>query len=296
MFTIEEKSMKGVILAGGSGTRLAPVTKVLNKHLIPIYDKPMIYYPLSTLLLSGISDILIITTEDAINHFKKLLEHFNDTKINLFFRVQKEPNGLPDAFNYVPNEWRNDNLAIILGDNLFYGMGMGVSLKTNFNGSGCQIFAHKVKNPQDYGVVYFGKNFAPIDIEEKPKNKISEYAIPGFYFFDKSVIERVRDLKPSKRGELEITDLIRSYLKDNLLKVKMLERGTVWLDTGTPEGILKASEFVQVIEDRQGFKIGSPEEAAYNSDLIGSTELSVILDSMPEGDYRRYLKGLSEKS
>lgn len=288
--------MKGVILAGGLGTRLAPVTKILNKHLIPIYDKPMIYYPLSTLLLSGISDILIITTEDALNHFKKLLEHFNDTKINILFRVQKEPNGLPDAFNYLPHEWRNDNLAIILGDNLFYGMGMGVSLKTNFNGSGCQIFAHKVKNPQDYGVVYFGKNFAPLGIEEKPKNKISEYAIPGFYFFDKSVIERVKDLKPSKRGELEITDLIRSYLKDKLLKVKMLERGTVWLDTGTPEGILKASEFVQVIEDRQGFKIGSPEEAAYNSDLIGSIELSIILESMPEGDYRRYLKGLSEKS
>ena len=288
--------MKGVILAGGSGTRLAPVTKVLNKHLIPIYDKPMIYYAFSTLLMSGISDILIITTEDAINHFKKLLEHFKDTQINLFFKVQKEPSGLPDAFNYVPNEWHNDSLAMILGDNLFYGMGMGVSLKTNFNGSGCQIFAHKVKNPQDYGVVYFGENFAPIDIEEKPKNKISEYAIPGFYFFDKSVIERVRDLKPSNRGELEITDLIRSYLKDNLLKVKMLERGTVWLDTGTPEGILKASEFVQVIEDRQGFKIGSPEESAYNSGLIGRRELSIILDAMPEGNYRRYLKDLLEKS
>jgi glucose-1-phosphate thymidylyltransferase len=175
-------------------------------------------------------------------------------------------------------------------------MGMGVSLKTNFDGSGCQIFAHKVKNPQDYGVVHFDENFIPIGIEEKPKYSVSEYAIPGFYFFDESVIERVRYLKPSKRGELEITDLIGSYLKDNLLKVKMLERGIVWLDAGTPEGILKASEFVQVIEDRQGFKIGSPEEVAYNSGLIGDRELRAILDSMPEGGYRHYLKNLLGKN
>jgi glucose-1-phosphate thymidylyltransferase len=287
--------MRGVILAGGSGTRLAPMTKVLNKHLIPIYDKPMIYYPLSTLLMSGINEILIITTKDALGSFEKLLNHFGNTKIKISITVQDEPRGLPDAFNYIPDAWRSDSIALILGDNLFYGMGMGVSLKTKFNGYGCQIFSHKVNNPQDYGVIYFDEKNQPVHIEEKPIDKKSDYAIPGFYFFDKSVFERVKKLTPSSRGELEITDLIKTYLQDKKLKVENLERGIVWLDTGTPHGILKASEFVQVIEERQGFKIGSPEEVAFNSGFIDENVLMAIAESMPNGEYRRYLANLSEK-
>lgn len=288
--------MKGLILAGGAGTRLAPITKVLNKHLIPIYDKPMIYYPLSTLLMSGVSDILVVTTREAVEQFKKLLSHFENTQIRITYAIQNLPRGLPDAFNYIPVEWESESIALILGDNLFYGMGLGVSLKSKFDGQGCQIFSHRVKNPQEYGVVHFDEKFTPIEIEEKPKDMKSDYAIPGFYYFDRSVTKRVKELVPSERGELEITDLIRSYLRDKSLRVETLERGIVWLDTGTPEGILKASEFVRVIEERQGFKIGSPEEAAYNAGFIDEVGLRQISASMPSGDYKRYIDNISKKS
>ena len=284
--------MKGLILAGGLGTRLAPMTKALNKHLIPIYDKPMIYYPLSTLLMSGISEILIVTTEEAIGQFKKLLSHFEGTKIGITFAIQDSPLGLPDAFNFTPAAWEGESIALILGDNLFYGMGLGTSLRTKFAGRGCQIFAHRVKNPQEYGVVNFDENFLPVDLEEKPENPQSDFAIPGFYYFDQTVTKRVANLKPSDRGELEITDLLKSYLKDDSLRVERLERGVVWLDTGTPEGVLKASEFVQVVEQRQGFKIGSPEEAAYNSGFIDIETLLLLAQSMPMGEYRRYLENI----
>ncbi len=284
--------MKGIILAGGSGTRLYPLTKVVSKQLMPIYDKPMIYYPLTTLLSVGIRDILIITTPTDIEKFRKLLGNGKDYGCNFEYAIQKEPNGLAEAFIIGENFIGEDSVALILGDNIFYGSGLSKTLSELINPEGGVIFAYHVQDSQRYGVVQFNDKNEAISIEEKPLKPKSNYAVPGIYFYDNSVVEIAKNIKPSNRGELEITDVNKAYLKKGKLKVQILDKGTAWLDTGTFASLMQASQFVQVIEERQGQKIGCVEEEAYKMGFIDKTQLNKLAQPLLKSGYGKYLQQL----
>ena len=284
--------MKGIILAGGSGTRLYPITKGISKQLVPIYDKPMIYYPLSTLMLAGIKDILIITTPQDQDQFKRLLGDGSDWGINLQYATQPSPDGLAQAFIIGEDFIGDDKVALILGDNIFYGHGFGLSLASCTDPEGGIVFAYQVSDPERYGVVEFDDNMKAISIEEKPKNPKSNYAVVGLYFYDNSVIDIAKSIKPSDRGELEITTVNEEYLKKGKLKVVTMDRGSAWLDTGTFESMNEASEYVQVIEKRTGLKIGSPEEVAFRQGFIDSAKLSEIAKPLIKSGYGEYLTKL----
>lgn len=254
--------MKGIILAGGLGTRLSPLTRAVSKQLLPVYDKPMIYYPLSTLILAGIHEIALISSQNHIESFKNLLGDGSEFNVNFTYLIQNEPRGIADAFIVASDFIANSKVALILGDNLFYGQGLGRQLARNADIDGAKIFGYRVSDSSSYGVVTLGSKGEVISIEEKPKNPKSDLAIPGMYFFDNTVVHIAKELKPSVRGELEITDVIIQYWKQNRLKVEILERGTAWLDTGNPEGLFEASSFVRAIQHRQGFRLGDPKEAS----------------------------------
>ena len=282
--------MKGIILAGGSGTRLYPITKGISKQLMPIYDKPMIYYPLSTLMLAGISDILIITTPEDNSQFKRLLGDGSVIGCNISYAVQEIPNGLAQAFVIGEDFIGNDNVALVLGDNIFYRSGIEELLVDCKNPSGGIVFAYRVNNPKLYGVVDFDEDFNALSIEEKPENPKSDYAVPGLYFYENSVIDVAKGLKPSSRGEYEITDINKYYLEKGELKVKVFDRGTAWLDTGNFESLHDATDFVRVIEKRQGYKVGCIEEIAYRNGLINKQQLLSIANENEKSGYGKYLK------
>ncbi len=282
--------MKGIILAGGSGTRLYPLTKVVSKQLMPVYDKPMIYYPLTTLLSAGIRDILIISTSIDLPRFKLLLGNGTDYGCVFDFAVQDEPKGLAEAFIIGEKFIGKDSVALILGDNIFYGSGLNKTLQNNINPKGGVIFAYHVQDPMRYGVVEFDKNSKAISIEEKPEKPKSNFAVPGIYFYDNSVIEVAKNIKPSKRGELEITDVNKVFLHRGNLNVQILDKGTAWLDTGTFSSLMQASQFVQVIEERQGLKIGCIEEVAYKMGFINKSQLINLAQSLLKSGYGDYLK------
>lgn len=281
--------MKGIILAGGSGTRLYPITNAISKQIMPIYDKPMIYYPLSTLMLSGIRDILIISTPHDLPLFEKLFGDGSQIGCRFSYKVQEVPNGLAQAFVLGEEFIGKDKCALVLGDNIFYGTGMGKLLEQNSNPDGGIIYAYHVNDPERYGVVEFDKNMKAISLEEKPEIPKSNYAVPGLYFYDNSVVEYAKNLKPSARGEYEITDLNKIYLENGKLKVSVLERGTAWLDTGTVQSLMQASQFIQVIEERQGFKIGCIEEIAYRKGFINAQDLEKIAQPLLKSGYGQYL-------
>ncbi|MDU8884663.1 glucose-1-phosphate thymidylyltransferase RfbA [Yeosuana sp. MJ-SS3] len=284
--------MKGIILAGGSGTRLYPLTKVVSKQLMPIYDKPMIYYPLTTLMSAGIKEILIISTSKDTPKFKELLGDGANYGCLFSYAVQEQPNGLAEAFIIGEEFIGNDSAALILGDNIFYGSGLQQTLQANINPEGGVIFAYHVQDPRRYGVVEFDANMKAISIEEKPQNPKSNFAVPGIYFYDNQVIEIAKNIKPSKRGELEITDVNRAYLEQGNLNVQILDKGTAWLDTGTFNSLMQASQFVQVIEERQGYKIGCIEETAYSMDYINKEQLNKLAEPLLKSGYGEYLQQL----
>lgn len=284
--------MKGIILAGGSGTRLYPLTKTVSKQLLPIYDKPMIYYPLTTLMSSGINEILIISTKQDLQKFKDLLGDGKNLGCFFKYAVQEQPNGLAEAFIIGQDFIGKDKVALILGDNIFYGSGLETILQSLNNPKGGVIFAYHVQDPQRYGVVEFDENNKVISIEEKPTHPKSNFAVPGIYFYDNQVVEIAKSIKPSSRGELEITDINKSYLKQGNLNVKILDKGTAWLDTGTFNSLMQASQFVQVIEERQGLKIGCIEETAYKMGYINKKQLYVLAQSLLKSGYGKYLQQL----
>ena len=285
--------MKGIILAGGSGTRLWPLTRALSKQLMPIYDKPMIYYPLSTLLMAGIRDILIITTADDLNLFKKLLSNGSQLGCQFSYAVQQEPNGLAEAF-IIGKEFIGQNkVALILGDNIFYGTGLEKLLNENTDPDGGIIYGYHVNDPNRYGVVAFDNAGQAISIEEKPQHPKSNYAIPGIYFYDNEVVEIATFIKPSARGEFEISDINKIYLERGKLHVSILDKGIAWLDTGTFSSLMQASQFVQVIEERQGLKIGCIEEVAFRQGYINSVQLESLAAPLLKSGYGEYLMNLT---
>lgn len=285
--------MKGIILAGGSGTRLWPITKGISKQLMPIFDKPMIYYPLSTLMMAGISEVLIITTPEYSQQFQNLLGDGAELGMNLVYEVQPSPDGLAQAFLIGESFIGSDSVALVLGDNIFHGAGLGSALASNASlQSGASIFAYHVANPQDYGVVDFDSDGKALCIEEKPRNPKSNYAVPGLYFYDNTVIEKAKNVVPSARGELEISSINDAYLAQGNLNVSVLDRGTAWLDTGTFDSMMQASEYVRVIEARQGFKIGCIEEIAWRNGWITTSELQNIAKPLAKSGYGEYLLGI----
>lgn len=281
--------MKGIILAGGSGTRLHPLTLAVSKQLMPIYDKPMVYYPLSVLMMAGIKDILIISTPHDLPNFEKLLGDGSALGCKFTYKVQPEPNGLAQAFVIGEEFIGNDKVALILGDNIFYGSGLGTLLRENNNPDGGIVYAYHVTDPERYGVVDFDKDGKVLSIEEKPENPKSNYAVPGVYFYDNDVIEIAKSLKPSPRGEYEITDVNKAYLEKGKLEVRVMSRGTAWLDTGTIDSLMQAGQFVQVIEKRQGFKVGCIEEIAYRMGFINAEQLKEIATPLVKSGYGKYL-------
>lgn len=287
--------MKGIILAGGSGTRLHPLTLAISKQLMPVYDKPMIYYPLSVLMMAGINEILIISTPHDLPSFQKLLGDGKNLGCKFSYAEQKVPNGLAQAFVIGEKFIDKDSVALILGDNIFYGSGLGRLLKQHQDPEGGVVFAYHVSDPERYGVVEFDKKGNAISIEEKPKQPKSNYAVPGLYFYDNSVVKVAKDLKPSARGEYEITDVNKEYLKKGKLKVGILDRGTAWLDTGTFSSLMQAGQFVQVIEERQDQKIGCIEEIAYRMGYINKTQLIKIAEPLLKSGYGNYLIKIAEE-
>lgn len=286
--------MKGIILAGGSGTRLHPLTLAVSKQLMPVYDKPMIYYPLSILMLAGIREILIISTPHDLPHFKKLLGDGSRLGCDFQYAEQPSPDGLAQAFLIGEEFIGNDKVALILGDNIFYGSGLSKLLLANNDPEGGVIYAYQVNDPERYGVVEFNDDNSVISIEEKPVKPRSNYAVPGLYFYDNEVVEIARKIKPSPRGELEITDINKYYLENGRLKVGVLDRGTAWLDTGTFQSLMQAGQFVQVIEERQGLKIGCIEEVAFRRGFIDAEQLKQIAEPLRKSGYGEYLLKLIE--
>ncbi len=281
--------MKGIILAGGSGTRLHPITVAISKQLMPIYDKPMIYYPLATLMAAGIQEILFITTPQDAPLFKKLLGDGSQLGCNFQFAVQENPNGLAEAFIIGESFIGNDKVALILGDNIFYGSGLAKLLQRNNDPDGGIIYGYHVNDPERYGVVEFNANGKAISIEEKPVKPKSNFAVPGIYFYDNEVVEIAKQIKPSKRGELEITDINRVYLEKGALQVRILDRGTAWLDTGTFSSLMQASQLVEVIQERQGLKVGAIEEVAYTMGYIDKEQLHALAKPLLKSGYGNYL-------
>lgn len=286
--------MKGIILAGGSGTRLHPLTLSISKQILPIYDKPMIYYPLSVLMLAGIKDVLIISTPRDIIYFKELLKDGKQIGINISYEIQDKPNGLAEAFIIGEKFIENDSCALVLGDNIFFGQGFSpIVRKAATLKEGAEIFGYLVKDPREYGVVEFDKDNNVISLEEKPEKPKSKYAIPGLYFYDNTVVKKAKSLKPSKRGELEITDLNKLYLEERLLKVNLLGRGFAWLDTGSPKNLLQASNFIETIQERQGNYVACLEEIAYKNGWITKENLKKLSEPLIKTEYGKYLMEIS---
>lgn len=287
--------MRGIILAGGSGTRLWPITRGISKQLMPVYDKPMIYYPLSTLMRAGVREILVITTPEDQSQFQRLLGDGSDLGIELSYATQPSPDGLAQAFIIGEHFIAEESVALVLGDNIFHGVGLGSNLRKNVDVDGALIFAYQVADPRAYGVVEFDQSFRAVSIEEKPKEPRSRFAVPGLYFYDNSVIEVAKSIRPSARGELEISTVNEHYLAEGRLQVQVLDRGTAWLDTGTFESMIQATEFVRAVEQRQGYKIGCIEEVAWRAGWIDDAALAALAEPLRKSGYGQYLVELLEE-